>query len=326
MYFRPIFKTGDGADISKMEYALGHGVLYPVSDHGDVYRILELEDNAFGHGDRRVYTQILDGIGNRMDGPITDFTFELYRAIVSVEQDQQDFTIVAESVDAWSAERKTVVTGVYISDILAAGEDFGYWNTISWTQSCLDSRVVVAIKTGFSVAEVEAKDWERYFEEPCVPYYGGSGSTLVTRNLDFFNLRGNYIQFKVELITELDGVVPQVRDLVISYVGKHSVFFFTDKIRIERGSEFGNAIITASVTLPSRTEVAFAFGPADSVEWSDYKVVDAGRLAQIPAAYRDRMRVGIRFTSYDAVSVATVHEFAFSFDSDDENKINEQFQ
>lgn len=326
MYFRPIFKTEDGADISKMEYALGHGVLYPVSERGDVYRITELEDNAFGYGDRRVYTQILDGIGDRMDGTITDFMFEIYRAIVSVEQDEQDFTLVAQNVDAWSTERKTVVTGTYISDVLAAGEDFGYWKTISWTQTCQDSRVIVAIKTGDSVVEVEAKDWERHFEEPCVPYYGGSGSTLVTRDLDYFNLRGSYIQFKVELVTELDGSVPQVRDLVISYVGKHSVFFFTDKIKIERGTEFGNAIVTASVTLPNRTEVAFGYGPGDSVDWSDYKVVEGGRLAQIPAAYGDRLRIGIRFTSYDAVNVATVHEFAFSFDSNDENKINDQFE
>lgn len=326
MYFRPIFKTEDEADISKMEYALGHGALYPVSEDGDVYRILQLEDNAFGHGERRVYTQILDGVGNRMDGPITDFTFELYRAIASVEQDQQDFTIVAENVDAWSADRKTVVTGIYISDVLAAGENFGYWKTISWTQTCQDSRVVVAVKTGDSVAEVEAKDWERYFEEPCVPYYGGSGSTLVTRDLDFFNLRGSYIQFKVELVTELGGSVPQMRDLIISYVGKHSVFFFTDRIRIERGTEFGNAVITASVTLPNRTEIAFAYGPGDSVDWSRYRVVEAGKLAQIPASYADRMRVGIRFTSYDDINVATVHEFAFSFDSTEENKINDQFE
>ena len=326
MYFRPIFKTNNGSNISMLKYAIGHGVLYPVSEHGDVYKISELEDNAFGHGDRRVYTQILDGIGNRMDGPITDFTFELYRAVASVNQDEQDFTIVAENIDAWSAERKSVMTGIYVSDVLAAGEDFGYWKDIAWTQSCHDSRIVVAVKTGNTIEEVLAKDWERYFEEPCVPYYGGSSSTSVIKDLDFFNLRGTYIQFKVELTVEIGDGVPEVRDLVISYVGKHSVFFFTDKIRIERGTEFGNAIITASVTLPNRTEVVFAYGPGDSVDWSRYKVVESGRLVQIPASYRERMRVGIRFTSYDAVNAATVHEFAFSFDSDDENKINEQFE
>jgi len=326
MYFRPIFKTDDNSSIGMLKYALGHGAVYPVTEFGDIYRISELENNAYGHGERRVYTQILDGIGNRMDGPITDFTFELYRAVVDLQSPSDDFTIIAQNTDAWSAGRKTIVNGIYISDILATGEAFGYWKNLSWTQSCADSRVIVSIKTGHSVAEVEAKDWDRHFEEPCMPYYGGSSLTTVTRDLDYFNLRGEYIQFKIELITELNGDAPTVRDFTISYVGKHSVYFFTDRIRISRGDEFGNAIITASVTLPNKTEVALAFGPGDSVDWSDYEVIESGSIAQIPSDYSDMMRVGIRFTSQDAVNAATVHEFAFSFDSDDEEKVNEQFE
>ena len=59
------------------------------------------------------------------------------------------------------------------------------------------------------------------------------------------------------------------------------------------------------------------------MEWKDYSPVDLGRLYRVPAALGDRMRVGIRMTSFDETAFPTVHEFALSFEGEDtDNRLN----
>jgi len=320
MQFNPIMRTDDRSPVSGIQYSGDRGVLVAVSKSGDTYQVSSLPDNAMGNGPRTVFGRILDGNGNLVDALPAKFILELYRAVASV-MPAEVFNVVA-SVDAWAAKGKTRAVGTYVSRVLSVGDDFGHWNEIFWTQTCHDSRVVVAVKSGQSVEEVEAKDWEKRFEEPCQPYYGASG-TFVSKSLDYFNLRGPHMMFKIDLETELADAVPQVREMGVSYTAQHSVYFFTSCIRID-GSSFGTALLTASVTQPKKTQVSFGIGPGGSTEWKDYKVVEPDRLASVPDAYGKRMRVGIRFGSLDTSATATVHEFALSFSSDKDDQLNKE--
>jgi hypothetical protein len=320
MIFRPIFRTDDRSDVSLISHSPDRGVLFTFSETGDAYAVSELADNAYGNGSTALYSAIRDGYGDVSDTSVLELALELYRSVASVTG--SEFEVLASSGDYHSADTKKEVFGTYISDVLSVNDDFGYWKAISWTQTCRDSRVIVAVKSGNSREEVLAKDWERYFEEPCVQYYGHE-STVVVKNLDFFNLKGSHFMFKIEMKTSVADRNPFVRDLSGTYVGKHSVFFFTNKIRID-GTRFGELIMTASSTLPARTEVSFGVGPGESVDWEDYRIVDLDRLNSVPAAFGKRMRVGIRLSSLDLVNVPVVHEFALSFESDDETQLNEE--
>jgi len=315
---RPIFRTDDRSDISLIRHVPERGALYVFSASGDTYVIGELSDNGYGNGSSALFSMIRDGCGDKSESSSLPLFLELYRSVASVEENS--FEVLAEKGDYYGAATKSSVRGTYISGVLSVNDDFGFWETIGWTQTCRDSRIVVAVKSGETAEEVLAKDWERYFEEPCTPYYGTT-ATLVVRDLDYFNLRGNHFMFKVELETQVSSNVPAVRDLSLVYRGKHSVFLFTNKIRID-GTRFGDAILTASSTLPVRTEIAFAVGSGESTSWEDYQIVELDRLAQVPDSYEKRMRVGIRLSSLDLTNVPVVHEFALSFGSDDEAELN----
>lgn len=127
--------------------------------------------------------------------------------------------------------------------------------------------------------------------------------------------------FKVEMETTVSSDRPSVTDLKVSYAAKHSVYFFTNKIRIDSDG-FKNVILTASHTSPVRTEVSFAVGPSESVSWDDYSIVNLGIIESVPASFGNGMRVGIRMSSFDGLNVPTVHEFALEFQGGDDRQIN----
>lgn len=319
MSFVPILKTDDRSDVSLVEYAHGLGRLFTFSESGDTYILDRLPRNADNHGPVTVFSEIRDGLGDVSDVAVFDSIFELYRRVVDVNILDGDYTVAATG-EYWSGQRKSKVSGTYISPVLSVNDDFGFWKSISWLQSCMDTRIVVAMKAGETEAEVLAKEWERYVERPCA-YYGGYGESFVTFDLDYFNLRGGHFMFKVEMETEVEGAFSTVRDLVVSYAGKHSVFFFSNRIKID-GEDFGRMIVTASYTLPQKTEIAFGIGPGGSVDWKDYEIVDLDRLHLVPSSFGGVARIGIRLSSYDDSNTPVVHEFALSFESDGDNQLN----
>jgi len=318
MIFRPKIKSEDSGDFSLLGYLWSRARLFSFTDRGDTYVMNEVPDNAFGYGQKSVYSYIQDGLGDATDITAFDVAFELYRSVTNVSETSYDFI---KSGDYYGATSSNQATATYISNVLSVNDDFGYWKTISWFQTCRDARVVVAVKTADTVAELLEKDWDRYFEQPCTYYSGSYTGTLVTRDLDFFNLRGGHMMFKIEFSTDSPTTLPSVRDLVVSYAGKHSVFFFSNKIIIDSTS-FDELIMTASVTLPAKTEIAFGIGPGDSVDWKDYEIVDLGRLKSVPDLFRSRMRVGVRFSSYDIEKYPVVHEYALSFQGDATEQMN----
>lgn len=319
MIFKKMMITDDRSDLCHLSFFGDRNILLSFSESGDTYTIDEIPDNAYGYGDLAVYASVLDGLGWRWAIDPLVLRLEKSSSVIDYDSDS-GYSVISEG-NFHSATGKLVGRATYISDVLSVGNDFGFWKSISWTQLVHGERVVVAVKAGKTPEEVVSKDWERYFEVPTSYYDYPSGSTFAEIDLDRFNLSGSHFMFKVEMETRVSSSRPSVRDLRVAYAGKHSVLFFTNRIRIE-ASGFDNMILTASSTVPARTELSFAVGPGDSVDWADYRAIDLGEIANVPNSFGSRMRVGIRLASFDSVKYPTVHEFALEFSSDDDATVN----
>jgi len=136
------------------------------------------------------------------------------------------------------------------------------------------------------------------------------------KSLDRFNITGRFIQFKIELETSTSSDAPLVTDFVITYVGKHSVYFFTKKIRIGSSSDARYLLLTASTTTPTKTEVRFGITDTNSADWEDYRIVSLNRLIQLDEDFGNKLKVGIKLTSHSITAVPVVEEFAFFVDAE----------
>jgi len=315
--------TRDGSPIVAGAAFDGGGRVAVASESGDLYTLGILPDNARGFGDTHIFGEMRDGRGTIHDAWNAPVSLRLSDALAAAQR-REEYEVLASQEVSWSGTEVGKLHAVYISPALSAGDRFGFWKTISWVQPCNGASVEVAVKTAETLDEVQEKDWDRYWLETCESSYGYTPGTLtVVKSLDFFNLRGGWLMFKITMETDSLSALPYVSDLAVSYGAKHAVFFFTNKIRIERDEDFGRMVLTASATTPSRTEAVFAVGPGESVDWKDYSPVDLGRLYRVPTALGDRVRVGIRMTSFDETAIPTVHEFALSFEGGDtDNQLN----
>lgn len=319
MIFKSLMFSDDGSDISHLSYSGGRNMLLAFSDTGDAYSIDEIPDNAYGYGDVNVYASILDGLGWEWSVQPSSVNLLLSDGVLDVSESSYEEIF---SGVAYGTGSKAVAEATYISDVLSVGDEFGYWKDISWTQDFNLGRVVIALKVGETAEEVIGKDWEYYYESPA-SYGSYPSGTFASFDLDRFNLKGRHMMFKVEMeVTAVSGYA-SVMDFRIAYVTRHSVFFFTNSIKIE-SEGFDNMIVTASQTLPVRTEVAFGVGPANSSNWNDYIPVDLDRIESVPSSFGSRSKVGIRLTSFDLSAYPTVHEFALEFGADSDNKINQE--
>lgn len=320
----PVFKSKRG-DVSRLKYVDGIGSLFVVTDENVIYRVDEFPLDAIGRGLTGAYAEINSGEGDFSPVVSTRFYYDLYRSVVHLDGETQDFTVVINEVAAYAVNENTKVTAVYVSDVLKADEDFGFWKTITWRQTVTDGRVIVALKVSETETELLESGWQYYIEEiPESTYTTSTGSThVVLKDLDRFNLKGRFMQFKVELETDSRIQIPVVSEFVITYASKHAVFFFTRKFKVERGSNIDNILITANYTLPTNTELRFGVVNSNSGDWEDYRIVDMNRLASLPGDWGNIVKVGVKMSSYSETAYPTVQEIALLLGTDTDNGLNE---
>jgi len=322
--FMPVFKSTFG-DISHLQYVNGIGSLFVSTDQGALFRIDQFPSDSQGRGATAVYAQIQSGEGDLSSIVNSPLYYDLYNAVVQLTGSTDSFTVIQKDVRAYLGEKKTKVTAVYVSDVLKADEDFGFWKTITWKQNTTDGRVIVALKVADTLAELEALDWQYYISETSEATYTTSvGSEhVVLKDLDRFNLKGRFMQFKVELETEDSFEIPIVSEFVITYASKHSVFFFTRKFKVERNAGIDTIILTANYSVPTNTELRFGVANEQTGDWEDYTLVDLNQLVNLGSDWGDIVKVGIKLSSYSATAYPTVQEVAFLLGTESENEFNE---
>jgi hypothetical protein len=314
--FKKILSTQDGSSFSSVVYDSGRGNVYALSDSGDTYIVSSIPLSYGKYGPTSIFSSVYDGHGDRTGVASFSMVYDLFDAVISANQDGSYVSFPAG--DVYGANIKEVVYGRYISNVLNAGDGLGYWKTFSWKQTTPgNSFVDIYVKVADSEEALASSDWmHRYRGEESYLY----GDRLII-DLDRFNLKGRFMQFMVEMSTSSRVDRPYVAEMEISYVGAHSVYFFSDAIRIESGTP-GHALLTASMSIPRKTDIVFGVGPGGSGDWKDYVPIDLDRIVSIPPSFGKRFKVGARLSSHDSLLSPVIHEFALSFEAPTNNEVN----
>ena len=320
----PVLKSTWG-DIVSLKYVRGIGALFAVSDKNSIYRIDEFPHDAMGRGLVYTYGQILNGEGDFSEVVNTHFYYDMYNAIIQLDGQTSDFDVVKDSVTAYTVEKNTKVTALYVSDVLKADEDFGFWKTITWKQTVDLGRVVVALKVAETEEELATLGWQYYISENPESNYTTTigGEYVVVKDLDKFNLKGRFMRFKVGLEATDAFEVPVVSEFVITYAAKHAVFFFTRKIKVSKGSNIDNIVLTATYSTPSNTEVRFGLTNSNSANWEEYRLVNLDELISLPSDWGNAIKVGVKLSSYSDVRYPVVQQLAFLLGTDTDNELNQ---
>ncbi|MCX6822091.1 MAG: hypothetical protein NTW30_04925, partial [Candidatus Aenigmarchaeota archaeon] len=184
-----------------------------------------------------------------------------------------------------------------------------------------DSRIIIAGRVGGSESSLLEKEWFYIEEDSSYGYSGGDISFV--RDLDRFNLKGRYFQFKIILETKDRLVNPHVSEFVISYASKKSVYFFTRKFKIEKQDSVSSIILTSTYFAPKDTEVKFGVVNDNSADWADYTLITLDELNVLPSNWGNNIKIGIKLSSYSADNYPTVQEFGFLIESETDNLLNE---
>jgi hypothetical protein len=162
-------------------------------------------------------------------------------------------------------------------------------------------------------------------ESPQDSYSTSVGSySVITKDLDRFNLKGRFMMFKVEIETSYSSSYPIVGEFVVSYSSKHSVFFFTRKIKVDKGTNIDNIIVTATYSEPSNTEVKFGIVGSNSSNWEDYTIISQDQLKSLPSAWGNAVKIGVKMSSYSDVRYPVVQQIALLVGANSDNEINLQ--
>ena len=277
-----------------------------VSD-GRVLLLDNIQTNAFMSGDRRMYGQIMDGMGCESELVSTPVQFQLENVVAIVESDGTTTThsiSVPVSASLYEKAYATFTTPpLWAHDLLE-------WGNAVWS----------AVTAGDS----EAKLFVRYAESelaltsaPWV-YVGVSG----TCSLSVVPNTTNYLQAKIELSSVAKTQLPWVSSLVISYRGAHSIYFFTTKIVLEETASPSAIVLCANQTVPVNTKIEYGITDTNSAEWTDYTIISKEKLQEINPALSGRIKVGIKLVSYDTTHYPVVDEFAVMFRDSVDTSIN----
>jgi len=310
--------TEDRSPITSISYDKWRGLAYVFSGTGDTYAVSSIPQSYGKYGPSIIFSSIDDGNGDKTDTVSFNLVYELFDAVVAATVGVDGYSAFKQ-VGAYSAESKGVAKGKYVSRVLSAGDGFGYWGDISWVQSTPGNSVVeVSVKVADDPSLLTSMPWMYKIGMKESYQYGNR----ISVPLDRFNLRGRFMVFMVELVTELRTDVPYVANLDVSYFGSHSVYFFSDAIRISSGYP-ENLILIASMSVPKKTQVLFGVGPGGSGDWKDYVPIELDRISSIPKSFGRRFKVGARLSSYDLTDVPVINEFALSFEAPTDNEVNQ---
>jgi hypothetical protein len=311
----PILELHDGAEIRALYHDQERGVLLAGISDGRIIKISSLASTAYLTGNRSLLAEVKDGFGNASDAGWSNLFYGLRNRIIEASEDKAP--VRWKSVEKpFSADSVPKVMAVFTSPPMDAGEDFMRWNTLDWDQSVASG---TGIKVGARVAETEGG-------LASVPWtmFESSSSGSISDSLDGFNHKGSFIQLRVEMTTEASGQTPEVARLVASYTTKFAVYFFTTKFSLEKGTNIGEGLLTASMSVPTNTEVKFGVTGTNSSDWTDYFEITPDELFAFPEEMDDKLKVGIKLISYSELAAPVVDEFAISFGGDKKNLLNEQ--
>lgn len=174
--------------------------------------------------------------------------------------------------------------GVYESEIFDGTNNLVKWDNISWKATELsNTKVYIYVRThATSKNDILLEDWVG-------PYNIGQSS-----GVDLSHLSGRYIQFKVELISEIKGTTPSFHSANIRAITSDAIHFFTTNFVLP--SAIRKGIITSTKMIPVSADIIFGINTTNSIDWSQYQIVEEDRIFNSTQT-GENLRVGIQLIS-----------------------------
>ena len=287
-------------------------------------------------GLRTIYSEVVDGFGFTIPSPSLDVMYALHNRILEINSSKS--SLVWKKVEApLSATIRDEIKGVFTSQVMWGGNDFGFWDNIYWEEDTpTGCSSIIYLRTAESEAEISSAEWvsvksqssariinqDRASSSSSETSESSEDRSRFRRNMDEFNLKGNYIQLRAELSTTIKDISPTIYKATISYRTKHAVYFFTQKFNMEAGTSSDGVIITGNYTAPQNTEVQFGMTGTNSIDWNDYSILDPDSIMAMPSGVDDKFKIGVKFTSSDPAAYATVDEFAVMLGGEEQTELN----
>lgn len=305
-----VWKYSHNEDINDMAFddRSNYNSLYVISDSG-VTKINPLSENKV------VYLKLIDRAGNESvldfeldpqtsnvvvnDNPwvdsveissLVDFVSE--KKIFELDELGNNVTFFTDNNNRfYSADKIEEEKGEYVSEVFDGTNDLVKWENISWQVTKLDNTsILMYVRTSTSSNDILTADWQGPFD-----------SSLST-NISLSHMQGQFIQFKVELISNAVGLTPTFHRATIRAITSESVHFFTTNFimptRIEKG------IITSKKTVPIAADIVFGLNTTNSIDWTEYQQVDENRIFNVNQTGHN-LRVGIKFISPNRSTIDT---------------------
>lgn len=306
----PILELPNNEKITSLFPCPVENVLLIGTSHGRILRQTKLSKNVYGTGARMISTQMTDGYGNFSPVFMGDLFYAFHDQIVQVNEDK-NIASLKNKILVLATSQNQEMKGLFTSPILWGGNDFGYWESIYIEQNCPDDcETEFFLRTAAIEVEVAKQNW--------LSVYKGREDTKELA----FDLRGNYLQIKAELSTDVNKKKPYIYKIIVSYRTKHAVYFFTNKFSLERDTNLARGLFSASYIQPAATEIRFGITSENTSDWDQYTILDLDQVIDLPEGIQDSFKIGIKLISASTVNSPTVDEFAFVFEGAKKNQLN----
>jgi hypothetical protein len=290
--------TGDHRITSLFVDDVSNCILIGLSD-GRIIKADKSIGNAYLTGRRTISAIVEDGYGFLSDEAAVTALYLSKDAVLQASSNEELINSWA-TVQPYSASRTKEVTGVFTGPPLWAGEDFIFWREISW--DCFipgDSSIAV---------QVRAADTQEHLLEKAWTTYNATGNQA--KSLDYMSKDGAWIQFRAILSSSEITDMPRISNLSVSYRTRFSVYFFTTKFTMSRGTNLNSGLIIANMSVPRNTEVKIGLSDQNTSDWNQYQLVDTEKAFSINKTGTERIKVGFKMISHSDDVFASVNEFA----------------
>lgn len=249
--------------------------------------------------DKNIYLKLIDRAGNESilyddTGEVKDnFTDSISIAnLIDFVNENKIFELdelgntvftLRGSNSFFSADRVEQEKGVYTSEIFDGTNDLVKWESISWIATeMVSTEIKMYVRTSSSKNDILLEEWVG-------PYNNTQAS-----GVDISHFSGQFVQFKVELLSDIKDVSPTFHKATIQAITSEAIHFFTTNFamtgRIHKG------ILTSQKLVPVSADVVFGINTTNSVDWNDYQIVDENRLFNVNQI-GENVRVGIKLIS-----------------------------
>ena len=278
-----IWKYTHTEDINDFCFSVNEDILI-ISDR-KITRIKELPNQ------KNIYLKLIDWADNKTTQITDAFTtsvsisdlidFVNEHKILQLDTNGNLVFSLSGNDDFYSAELVEQEKGVYLSEIFDGTNYLVKWQTISWEATELyNTAVNMYVRTSDSSNDILNETWVGPFADD------------QSSGVDLSSLSGQFLQFKSELTSQEKDISPTLHRISIQAVTADAVHFFTTNFIMP--SRVTQGIITSQKILPVSADIVFGLNTTNSIDWSDYQIIEENRLFNINQIGTD-MRVGIKF-------------------------------